>query len=124
MKQMSELTRELLANIDFELVKQKRLQNFQTLHEVLETENEMSIDTKSITTPMVYPFRTKDLQLRKKLIEQKVFVATYWPNVLKWSGEQELEHSLTKEIIPLPIDQRYGDVEMETIIGIINGSQN
>jgi hypothetical protein len=68
---------------------------------------------------MVYPFMIDDESLRGRLIQNKVFVARYWPNVLEWCGENELESKLTRHIIPLPIDQRYGEKDMERILKII-----
>ena len=54
--------------------------------------------------------------------KNKVFVACYWPNVLEWCAESDLEYKLAKQIIPIPIDQRYGVEEMEKIIRIINNA--
>lgn len=66
--------------------------------------------------PMIYPYYVDDKTLRKKLIDNRIYVATYWPNVLKWCSEDKLEYELTNNIIALPIDQRYGSEEMDYII--------
>lgn len=119
-KRMSELTWRLLSSIDFEIVKNKRRKNFEYMHEHLEKINlfEMpSID--SFACPMVYPFLTEDLALRRSLIENKVFVATYWPNVLEWAKKEMLEYELAERLVPLPIDQRYGREEMKAICNIV-----
>jgi hypothetical protein len=122
LKKMSKLTRRWLANIDFEAAKQTRIDNFQILHQTLKSHNNLAIDLNNSTTgPMVYPYKTHDKTLRQKLIDHKIFVATYWPNVLEWSRPAELEYQLTQSILPLPIDQRYGRVEMERILGAIDG---
>ena len=121
-KQMSRLTRSLLSSIDFETVKQKRLANFSQLHSELAASNKLSIDTfGEYACPMVYPYYTEDETLRGRLIKNKIFVATYWPNVLEWCNENDTEYKLTKNIIPIPIDQRYGAEEMEYIINVIKG---
>ena len=44
----------------------------------------------------------------------------YWPNVIKGCDPDSLEYKLGKEIIPLPVDQRYGENDMKRIIRIIN----
>jgi len=46
-------------------------------------------------------------------------VATYWPNVFNWCENKTLEFDLAKNILPLPIDQRYGSEEMERIVELI-----
>ena len=65
---------------------------------------------------MVYPYHV-DLgaELKKKLIDNKIFVATYWPNVLEWSSENDFEYKLTRYLLPLPIDQRYKSNDFKKI---------
>lgn len=69
--------------------------------------------------PMVYPYLCDDDTLRNKLIANKIFVAKYWPNVEKWCGKDGFETYLMNNLIPLPIDQRYGAEEMKRIINVI-----
>ena len=68
---------------------------------------------------MVYPFMTDtNRNLRKELIDNKIFVARYWPNVEMLNGF-ETEFNMANGIIPLPCDQRYGEREMDRIIDVI-----
>lgn len=120
-KRVSKLTLRLLSSINYEVVKNKRRKNFEYLHECLVKNNNFKIPPmESFVCPMVYPFLTEDLALRQKLIENKVFVATYWPNVSEWTKQGMLEYELSERLIPLPIDQRYGIDAMKTIISIIS----
>ena len=57
--------------------------------------------------------------LKKKLIEQQVFVATYWPNVFEWAKQNDLEYELANHVVCIPIDQRYGNEDMKKITSII-----
>ena len=68
---------------------------------------------------MIYPFYTDDIYLRARLIKQHIFVAQYWPNVLEWCTPNEIEYSLCQHIIPLPIDQRYDEEDMNRIVNTI-----
>jgi hypothetical protein len=116
-KQMSVLTEVLLRSIDFKSIKNKRLNNFNYLHKFLANHNELKIDVKNIVCPLVYPFMIKDGdKLREKLISEKIFVATYWPNVFEWCDTQQLEGILAKKILALPIDQRYDNSDMNLIL--------
>ena len=83
-RQMSKLTKALLCNIDYEFVKSKRIENFNFLHKILVQSNELKFELENDSVPMVYPFLTKKVDLKGKLIQNKIFVATYWPNVLEW----------------------------------------
>ena len=120
-KQMSNLTRILLSSIDFERIKEKRTENFLFLHEKLGTSNMLPIGEirKDFNCPMVYPYCSDDAGLRKRLIDNKVFVATYWPNVLEWCDEDKLEHSLARFVMPIAIDQRYTKEDLSFVINII-----
>lgn len=55
------------------------------------------------------------LQLRQRLIANRIYVATYWPNLAKLNYDT-LEECLAKKIIALPIDQRYNKEDMKRII--------
>ena len=121
LKKMSDLTTKLLGTVDMQMVKDKRRQNFEFLNKHLGSLNKFklpSLDTFS--SPLVYPFLTYKEDLRKKLIENKIFVPTYWPNVFEWCNKDSTEYQLTNYILPLPIDQRYGVDEMLKIIQVIN----
>ena len=70
---------------------------------------------------MVYPFVARiGRDLRNELVDNKVFVAKYWPNVIQ-SGQYAFECEMAERIVPLPIDQRYGEEEMDRIIEIVKG---
>lgn len=118
---MSTLTQKMLSSLDYEAIKQRRLTNFTLLHTHLAASNELQVPSlDSFSCPMVYPYYTKDPEMRKRLISNQVFVATYWPNVLEWTKEGEIEYELSKNIIPIPVDQRYDDKDMMRIVQLIN----
>ncbi len=107
---MSLLTEALMGNIDYNQCKKKRIDNFLYLHEHLQNINHIRIQLSSEDVPMVYPLLLSQNNIRKKLIDAKVYVAQYWPGIpyTKWLN-----------ILPLPIDQRYGKYEMDHILEII-----
>jgi hypothetical protein len=116
---MSTLTKKILSGINYNKIKKIREQNFIFLHKFLEDNNELNLSLDNLNGPMVYPYLINDDSVRRKLIENKVFVAQYWPNVLEWCEEKDLEFTMTKYLLPLPIDQRYSIKEMENIIKIL-----
>ena len=69
---------------------------------------------------MVYPYLVYQERLKKHLIDNKIFVATYWPNTYEWCAEDMWEYKLAKYLVPIPIDQRYGISEMDVILGVID----
>jgi len=120
-KKMSKLTQSLMKNIDYDKVAEIRFNNFNYLHSKLKDANEIIIDTVSITVPMVYPYLVKNgSEIKKKLISNKIFVATFWPNVREWDNDKEsYENYLAANLLAIPIDQRYCLDEMEKILELI-----
>ena len=113
---MSKLTQRIMQSIDYEAAANKRRENYQILHEVLGEENNLVLSLEDDAVPMVYPFFSPINGLREKLIENKIFVARYWPNVLDWTTKDDIEYLLANQMQPLPIDQRYGEVDMKRIM--------
>lgn len=118
-KRMSKLTQLMMQGIDYEVVAQRRRANFQLLHEALGKENNLELQLEDDTIPMVYPFLVPKKGLREKLIENKIFVARYWPSVMECTTPDDIDYLLAYQMQPLPIDQRYGEEEMERIIEFI-----
>ena len=118
-KRMSKLTRRMMQGIDYEAIKQRRRTNYQMLDVVLRHDNNIVLTLEEDAVPMVYPYLTPVKGLRERLIENKIFVARYWPNVLDWTLQNDLEYKLSNQMTPLPIDQRYDEVEINRIIEII-----
>ena len=116
---MSRVTDMLLRSIDYESAKQKRIQNYKILESALGSRNKLKLKLTDNSVPMVYPHWTEEKGLRNRLISQRIYVATYWPNVFHWTKEGMLEYCLVENLIPLPIDQRYGIAEMEKIVRAI-----
>lgn len=117
---MSELTKTILSSISFDDVKRKRIVNFVVLHETLQVSNQYVMpDLSSFSCPMVYPYFSNDASLKQRLIENKIFVATYWPNVKEWCIPDDLEYWLAEKTVFLPIDQRYDKEDLNRIINTI-----
>lgn len=119
-KLMSKLTHRMMQGIDYETVAKQRRANYQTLHEALGKENNLELPLEDDAVPMVYPYLVPEKGLREKLIENKVFVARYWPSVLECAKPGDIDYLLAFQMQPLPIDQRYGEEEMGQIIDLLS----
>ena len=113
-KQMSKLTQNLLHGIDYEKVKIVRQQNFRYLHNALGGINGLKLGESAGT--FMYPLMLeKGGEVRKRLQAEKIYIPTLWPDVFDWCEECETEYQMARNILPLPIDQRYGAEEMELL---------
>ena len=107
---MSPETRRMLGHIAKVRYADIRMSNFAFLDNVLHSE--FPFHRSSDDVPMVYPYITDNPRLRSSLIQEKIYVATYWPGVCNCGNLQE-------RILPLPIDQRYGEEDMARIVSVI-----
>lgn len=112
LRTMSKLTERLLGSLNYDAAARRRSENYRILHRHLGHLNEMTLPDEPPLGPMAYPFLYRKEELRKKLHERRVFVPTYWPNVLKDASESSFEYKLARWVLPLPIDQRYGESDM------------
>jgi len=119
-KFMSNFTQNILKSIDYETIAKTRTDNFNCLHNALGSLNVLEFYNDEWSAPMVYPFLSYTGNLRSHLIDNKIYVSQYWPNVLEWSMSDDLEYKFAKYILPLPVDQRYGEIEMKRIIELLS----
>lgn len=117
-KEMSRLTKNLLRSIDYEYVKQIRTNNFAYLHEKLRTVNKLNV--RLIEGAFMYPLLIDDgMKIRKQLQQMKIYIPTLWPNVLEECEPGTLEYKFAADILPIPVDQRYGVEAMEYLVEVI-----
>lgn len=117
-KQMSKLTNNLLHSIDYEFVKNRRTKNYNYLFNKLVKINKLSL--KRIEGAFAYPlYIDNGNELRMRLIGQKIYVPTLWPNVITDNLKDTLEYDMALNILPLPCDQRYDEKDMEYMINFI-----
>jgi hypothetical protein len=112
LKRMSAITSRLLQNIAYDVIREKRRRNFEILNQALGFINLLGIDPDAGQVPMVYPFLAERTDLRRLLLDKRIYTATYWPEVLPKVSPDSAEHNLVTRLVPLPIDQRLNDEDM------------
>lgn len=117
-KIMSKLTENLLHGLDYDVIKKKRTENFSYLNSKLASMNKLTL--KIPEGAFMYPlYIDNGFEIRKKLQDKKIFIPTLWPAVFNLCSENDLEYDMAKNILPIPVDQRYGIDEMNIIINSI-----
>lgn len=110
---MSALTHQMLSEIDYDSIRTIREENYSFLHQQLGSINKLKL--RFPEGPYAYPFYCKNgMEVKRKLAEKKIYVATLWPNVPEHGGAIEKDYA--ENILPLPCDQRYGEEEMNYLI--------
>lgn len=117
-KRMSRLTNNLLHGINYDAVAGKRQKNFEFLNAELRERNELKL--KSVYGAFMYPLLIQNgAAVRKELQKEKIYIPTLWPNVLEECLPDSLEYHYAADILPLPVDQRYGIEDMKYLVEVI-----
>ena len=120
---MSKLTQTILDGTDYENIKTKRIENFKLACSLFNDINKicpLKYFDKN-TVPMVYPLVVEDDGLLDRLQFAKHFQGHWWSYLLKETKETDFENWISRYIIPITIDQRYGKEELECINSIVRG---
>lgn len=122
-KHMSKLTENILHGINYSSIKKNRTCNYLYLEEKLGKINELK--PKMIEGAFAYPLLIQNAQkVRKILADRKIYIPLLWPNVLEENTRDSFEYRFSYGILPLPVDQRYNESDMEymatEIIKIVN----
>lgn len=120
-KKMSQLTRNILRGLDYNRISDIRSVNFNYLNSHLSKYNQMIFNKLDGAGAMAYPLLVNRLELKQHLIENKIYIPTYWSNVKKWVSADSVEAHLSDHLLALPIDQRYGIDQMKRIVEVVDG---
>ena len=114
---MSALTKQILMGTDYGFIIEKRKENFQIASELFDDINLLDVSKyyDRNCVPMVYPLVIEDDGLLHKLLEAKHFQGHWWSYLLDEMEMDSMEYWISKYVIPITIDQRYGGKELEYI---------
>lgn len=118
-RRMSRLTERLFGAIDFDAARLRRNQNFQHLHEKLGQLNRLAIDPLHVNGPLCYPLLLDQSGVRERLQQERIFVPTYWPEVMNRTATGDFEVNLVGKCLPIPCDQRYDRPELDIIVSVL-----
>ncbi len=118
-KRMSALTEHLLGAIDYSSIKRQRQENFWYLHKHLGKTNQLDF-AKIDATPLCYPYIPTKQVNKELLLKNRIYTATYWPDVLQRTDPQSIEANFVHHLTAIPCDQRYTALDLDSIISNLN----
>lgn len=123
---MSKLTRAIMDAEDYDYNKRKRKENFAYVHKLLGDINRIdpTMYMDDDTIPMVYPLVVEDDECIQCLFRAKHFQGHWWSYICDEQPKDSFEYWISRFVIPITIDQRYGKEEMDYIAGIVRKSAN
>lgn len=111
---MSKITNNILRAVNYEMVIEKRNSNFSTLQNLLGKYNRLAPTHHN--GPYMYPLYVKNAgNIRKTLADKKIYIPTLWPDVLNNTEASLQAIEYAKNILPLPLDQRYTESDMRYV---------
>ena len=114
-KKMSNLVKNILKSLDYEMIIKKRKSNFNIVNNTLKNINLLRI--KNDGGLFLYPLLVNNGKIiKQKLILNKIYVPTLWPGVERLVDDKSFERKLYDDLVLLPIDQRYDEKDMEIIL--------
>ena len=120
---MSTLTLKIYRSINTKNVIEKRKNNFNIFNKYFSDNNQLKINPENNTdfVPMIYPLLINEggEKVRNMLIKNKIYIASYWKDVLNYEGANDFELKMSAELIALPIDQRFNSKEIYEIISVL-----
>lgn len=118
---MSKLTRFIMDAEDYTYNQRKRKANFAYAHKLFGGINKIDptayLDDEAI--PMVYPLVVEDNGLLPRLLAAKHFQGHWWSYICDEQPSDSFEYWLSRYMIPITIDQRYGKEELDDLANII-----
>ena len=124
-QRISLLSEKILNSIEYDIVIQKRIENYKYLHKNLSIYNSLGLDLENIEVPFCYPFLPAKLIEKAFFHAEKVFIPILWPDILERGNENfKFENEFVQKLLPLPIDHRYNTDDMKRIINLIEGKIN
>jgi hypothetical protein len=124
-RNMSMLTKKLLAGIDYEYIKNKRKENFDLSLKLYSGMNLLDLSKFAVTdpsaVPMVYPLVVRNEEIAGFLQQNKIFIGRWWAHLKRGAAKNSMETLLSKYMLPLPVDQRMNKEDIIRIHDLIEG---
>lgn len=116
-KAMSPLTENVLRAVDYGAARDRRDGNWAVLHGALGGVN--GLEPRAPDGAFMYPLLLGERAraVREALIAERVYVPRLWPDVGEVPGG--IARGLSEGILPLPVDQRYGEAEMQFVADLV-----
>ena len=114
---ISDYSERQLGGIDLNAVATARRRNYAHLATRLGDLNRLAL-TLTTEVPFCYPLLPRQPMEHSRFYDQHIYPPTLWPEVAG-AGVPTWEQTLASELLPLPVDHRYGAQEMDRIVKVV-----
>lgn len=120
-KRMSLLTRRMAAGINWQKAAILRRRHYAIMQELLGDINRLPLPQKAPAAPFCYPLLSGIPNLRDSLVDAGIALPLFWPEVIETTDTADTENLLARTLLPLPLDQRYTEADIESLCRLIRG---
>ncbi len=124
LQRISKYSEAVLSRLDLQAAAQQRKQNYEYLEGQLSSTNQIELLNGFGQTPFAYPYLPLHPVDRDKLYQLQVFVPQLWRDVLRRGAVCDHSKIWSTQLLPLPIDHRYGLEEMRRIVDVVRQLEN
>ena len=118
-KRISDYSASTLSRLDHDRAANQRQQNFDRLAKHLKTSNHLSPKRAADESPFCYPYLPASQPNRKQFHDQQIFIPQLWKDVIQRAPAISNARRWSEQLLPIPIDQRYGTAEMDWVASAI-----
>jgi hypothetical protein len=114
---MSRLSKYLLSHVDYVAAQAARRRNYAKLRSLLSETNRLAFKTDlGVAVPHYFPLLADKLVPKETLWKEQLFVPYLWKECINRKVEGfEFERELSSRLLPLTVDQRYSESDMEYV---------
>jgi hypothetical protein len=118
---MSKLTNRILDSTEYRKIIKRRQDNYRTADELFKDLNQLSTNQyyASDCVPVIYPLLIENDNLLDKLLNAKHYQGHWWRSVEQNPKANEFEKWISRFMVPITIDQRYGKQDLVRLNEII-----
>jgi hypothetical protein len=120
---MSKMSKQILHTVDFSAVIRARKRHYRQLDKTFRAVNQLSpavLELTPSTVPFCYPLLLKKKIDKSVFDDHKIFIPTLWQEVLtRYTEGFAFEKMIAEHLLPLPIDHRLNEHDVQRMINVI-----
>lgn len=117
---MSLVSELLLTTVDYSAAMKQRKANYDFLAERLSATNRFGVQDRVDAVPFCYPYLPEPPIPHERFYPQRLYPPRLWPDPLARNDSGfQLSRRFCRELLPLPVDHRYGKNDLERMLAFI-----
>jgi len=121
---IGELSANIQAELDLEILKKKRRNNYKILLDGILKDKGLKVIFDNLpndVVPLYFPLLVDDREAVQSLLaDNDIYAPVVWPKEDNCPPIGDISNSIYEKILCIPIDQRYDEDDMQRIVNVLN----